>query len=185
MKNLTHYPYTAEFIEDSKLVLQEVTKAFEGKFYGKNTGIPYVYHLHTCVNILKSVGCDDIEMIVACYHHDTPEDLGTDDFYTLNKYPRAKKWTHALINKNKLPNYPELLDNPEAFVIKMVDRIANIREGFYERRILPKYFDQNLEFDRYYKILLERIPINEKLFNWALSLYKIYDTEFIQTFALR
>ena len=123
---------------------KEVNQAYVGEFYGKGTAIPMTYHIQTVVNVVHSVGLFDPIIAICAYHHDTFEDLETFDFPTIQDNPSTTVIIKALSNVDKKPNYAELIRYPEAFVIKLADRIANLREGDYEfKPVRQKYVDQH------------------------------------------
>jgi (p)ppGpp synthase/HD superfamily hydrolase len=117
---------------------------------------PYIVHLYQVVSVSKEFGFGDTPAVVlGCWLHDVMEDaavnyghverdFGTDVaeiVYTVtDEKGRDRKERHD-------KTYPGIRANPLAVVVKLCDRLANIRYSVVtESDIAQKYIDEFAEF---------------------------------------
>jgi (p)ppGpp synthase/HD superfamily hydrolase len=103
--------------------------------YGDN---PYVYHLDQVAEVLKEFGFNDKELMEAAYLHDMVEDT------SVTLCDIARKFTSPVVRlvwavtnekegsrkERQQKTYAKILSVKDAVVLKLADRIANVREGF-------------------------------------------------------
>jgi len=115
---------------------------------------PYTYHLKQVAQIAKDLGYDE-NIQVACVLHDILEDTEL----SYNDLKRAFGEEIAEIvycvtdemgrnrKERKAKTYPKIKGNWKATVVKICDRIANIREAkLRNARLLKMYMDEHEEF---------------------------------------
>lgn len=100
-------------------------------------GFPYYYHLEQVVDVLEEFGFTDDKYKIAGYLHDVMEDtaISYNDikkqfgeeiaeivFCVTDELGRNRK-------ERKEKTYPKIASNPDAIIIKLADRIANIRNS--------------------------------------------------------
>lgn len=137
-----------ENIEKAKMVAERVHKNQQYDIY------PYMYHIESVVNIAKELGYDD-EIIVGCYLHDSMEDgdLSYNDikkafgesvaeivFAVTDELGRNRK-------ERKEKTYPKIKVNWKATVVKICDRIANVRQSKeYNNDLFSMYKKEHADF---------------------------------------
>ena len=123
--------YTKKLVNEARLV---AVKAHSPQSY--DAMFPYEKHLDDVVQILKDHGFSN-RFLIAGYLHDVIED-GAVSFSKIRDYfgkPVAEMVfcvTDELgrnRQERKEKTYPKIRSNPDAIVIKLADRIANIEHG--------------------------------------------------------
>lgn len=100
-------------------------------------GLPYVYHLEEVVSILKEFGFKKRNTFIAGYLHDVLEDCPVSFNDIKNEFgaevAEAVYCVTDELGRNrkerKLKTYPKIASNRLAVIIKLADRIANIRNS--------------------------------------------------------
>jgi (p)ppGpp synthase/HD superfamily hydrolase len=143
-------------------------------------GKPYFYHLEQVVDVLKEFGFTDDKYVVAGYLHDTLEDtavsykdiekeFGKDVaeivYCVTDELGRDRK-------ERKAKTYPKIRSNPDAIVVKLADRIANMRSSKINQKGLSKMYQK--EMDTFKKELydedqIEAAPMWLELFELTLE----------------
>lgn len=108
--------------------------AHRGQMYGDR---PYFGHLVDVVGVLSEFGVEREELHATAYLHDTLEDtpLSRDQIAEF-----CGAWVAGLVaavtdepganrKERKAKTYPKIAANPDAILIKLADRIANVRES--------------------------------------------------------
>lgn len=128
MKN---YTYTEKTYREARMV---AVKAHSNQSYDEI--FPYEKHLDDVVDILKSFGFSG-KYIVAGYLHDTMEDNGL-SFNKIRKHfgVEVAEMVYCLTDEfgrdrkeKKTKTLPKTAANPDAIIVKLADRIANIEHG--------------------------------------------------------
>jgi (p)ppGpp synthase/HD superfamily hydrolase len=116
-------------------------------------GYPYYYHLEQVVDVLKEFGFSDDKYVIAGYLHDVMED-------TAISYNDIKKQFGEEIaeivycvtdelgrnrKERKEKTYPKIASNPDAVIIKLADRIANMRNSIEKKHSMSDAYVK--EFD--------------------------------------
>lgn len=162
-----------------KKAMEFASKAHSNKTYDE---FPYFKHLQDVYNVLLSTHYKDNEdLLCAAFLHDCMEDTGV-------SYSDLKKSFNENIaeivfcvtdsndgrnrKEKKLLTYPKIASNPDAIVIKLADRIANMEHslkqgrdsGFFEMyREEYKLFRWNLFRQGHAEILWKRL---DDLMDW-------------------
>lgn len=104
-------------------------------------GYPYYYHLEQVVDVLKEFGYTEDKFVCAGYLHDSIEDgdLSYNDvkkkfgeeiaeivFCVTDEMGRNRR-------EKKAKTLPKIASNRDAIVIKLADRIANLRQGIKDQ----------------------------------------------------
>jgi (p)ppGpp synthase/HD superfamily hydrolase len=138
MKN---YTYTEKTYKEARMV---AVKAHSNQSYDEI--FPYEKHLDDVVDILKSFGFSG-KYIVAGYLHDTMEDNGL-SFNKIRKHFGAEvaEMVFCLTDEfgrdrkeKKTKTLPKTAANPDAIIVKLADRIANIEHGGKVDMYLKEY----------------------------------------------
>lgn len=126
---MKHFDY--EMLEiDARTVAK---KAHGDQSYGI---FHYVYHLDSVVEVLCRFGYEG-KYVVAGYLHDTLEDTNL-KYRDIESYfgKDVAEMVYCVtdeIGRNrkerKEKTYPKIVSNPDAIIIKLADRIANVEEG--------------------------------------------------------
>lgn len=123
-----------------RLTLVKEAAYFAISAHGNQTydGYPYYYHLEEVVDILREFGYTDDKYIISGYLHDTLED-------TAMSYNDIKKRfgveiaeiVYAVTDElgrnrkdRKEKTYPKIKANKDAIIVKLADRIYNMRNSF-------------------------------------------------------
>lgn len=108
---------------------------------------PYVKHLDDVANVLRRFGWTLPKYLCSAYLHDVIEDTGVSYndikkrfgeevaeivFCVTDEIGRNRKEKH---NKT----YPKIASNPEAIIIKLADRIANVEHGGKSEMYVKEY----------------------------------------------
>ncbi len=108
------------------------TQAHAGQIYG---ALPYTHHLQDVYRILLEFGCQDEDVLIASWLHDTIEDTNTrrkqlEEFF--GKRVAALVWAvtdEADGRAAKVETYKKMVKEPGATGLKLGDRLANVRHG--------------------------------------------------------
>ncbi len=123
--------YTDKIYEEARMV---AVKAHQGQPY--DDMFPYEKHLDDVVNILKEHGYSG-KYIVAGYLHDVIED-GTVSYNDIRGYfgIEVAEMVYCVTDElgrnrkeRKQKTLPKTKSNPDAIIVKLADRIANIEHG--------------------------------------------------------
>jgi guanosine-3',5'-bis(diphosphate) 3'-pyrophosphohydrolase len=118
-------------------------QAHGDQMYG---GRPYFYHLHAVYLVLKEFGCTDLEILAAAYLHDMLEDTGYDPIKLQIEFGTKITMLVSLVTnmpgKNRKERnartYPIIRRSQCAVMLKLADRIANVRQAKIDA---PRLFD--------------------------------------------
>jgi len=131
----TYIPkYTPKLILEAR---QVAIVAHGDQTYGDGPLFPYVKHLDDVVDVLKEFGVDSAAFIIAGYLHDSIED-GQLSYNDINKYfgTEVAEMVYCVTDElgrnrqeRKKKTLAKTAQNPGAVVLKLADRIANIRHG--------------------------------------------------------
>ena len=122
-----------------RLTLVKEAAYFAISAHGNQTydSYPYYYHLEEVVDILREFGYTDDKYIVAGYLHDTLEDTAVSYndikerfgeeiaeivFAVTDELGRNRK-------ERKAKTYPKIKANKDAIIVKLADRISNMRNS--------------------------------------------------------
>lgn len=108
---------------------------------------PYSVHLEAVANVLVRFGYGDREdLLVSAYLHDSLEDTELPESAVLEFGENVLKLVKAVTNeagadrKERLAKtYPKIRANPEAMLLKLADRIANVEASASNPKKLAKY----------------------------------------------
>jgi len=116
---------------------------------------PYYYHLEEVVDVLRDHGYTEDKYIISAYLHDILEDTAT-------SYNDIKKLFGEEIaeivycvtdelgrnrKERKEKTYPKIKGNKDAIIIKLADRIANVKNCIKtENALLAMYKNEYAEF---------------------------------------
>ena len=112
---------------------------------------PYTAHLETVAAVLREHGVDDPELIAAAWLHDVVEDTPVDASAITEEFGAR---VGAIVSAVSLPDLPDpeaarrdswtrIAATPAAVVVKLGDRVANVRAGGPKSR---KYVGQQAAF---------------------------------------
>lgn len=120
-------------------------------------GYPYYYHLEQVVDVLEEFGFTDDKYKIAGYLHDVMED-------TAISYNDIKKQFGIEIaeivycvtdelgrnrKERKEKTYPKIASNPDAIIIKLADRIANMRNSINKNHSMTDaYLKEYINFQK-------------------------------------
>jgi (p)ppGpp synthase/HD superfamily hydrolase len=123
--------YNEKIYNEARLVAEEnhSGQKYDGMF-------PYTKHLDDVVNVLKSFGYSG-KYIVAGYLHDAIEDTTISyndikDYFGVEVAEIVYCVTDELgrnRKERKEKTLPKIASNPDAIIVKLADRIANIKHG--------------------------------------------------------
>lgn len=130
--------------------------AHSGQIY--NDEVPYTVHLQNVVGVLERFGLTDPVMICAGWLHDTIEDTTKSyndikDRFGVEVAELVFAVSSELGRNRKERNektYPKIRANPQAVLLKLADRIANIEYGLANGGKTVMYTQ---EFPEFYKAL--------------------------------
>lgn len=123
--------YTDKLVREARMVAVKAhgNQDYDGIF-------PYEKHLDDVVEVLKRFGFGN-KYLIAGYLHDTIED-GAISFNKIKRYFGAEvsEMVYCVTDEQgrnrkekKTKTYPKIRENPDALIIKLADRIANIEHG--------------------------------------------------------
>lgn len=135
--------------------------AHAGQTYDEET--PYIVHLREVVGVLKSFGIHEPTMICAAFLHDTIEDTSKSYKDILSRFGQeVAELVFAVTNelgRNRAERaqktYPKILACPNALVLKLADRIANVQHGAITGGKTDMYLE---EFEGFAKALWRPRP---------------------------
>jgi len=116
---------------------------------------PYMYHVKQVVNVAKELGYDE-EIIIGCYLHDSMED-GNLSYNDIKKAfgKNVAEIVFAVTDElgrnrteRKEKTYPKIKANWKATVVKLCDRIANVRQSRkYNEELFAMYIKECSDFE--------------------------------------
>lgn len=118
---------------------------------------PYFFHLYQVVGIAREFGFNSLDIILSCWLHDALEDTNT----SYNDVKQAFGWRVADIvyavtdelGKNRRERhertYPKIHQDDEAIIVKLCDRLGNVRFSRATGGKLDMYKREHDEFARY------------------------------------
>lgn len=151
--------YSAEQIDTPPLPsFLDAARKFAIRMHGAQLygSLPYVYHLDCVVGEALSVAVDDQNILTALFFHDLIEDTSVSIDYIKNwcvskGLDNVVNIVIGMTDVNKEPNYDVLAQNEDAWVGKLCDRLANVRQNYRETGaprtkyiIQQKYFESRL-----------------------------------------
>lgn len=117
----------------------EKAKSFALERHGdqKYGSQPYVYHLSSVVNVLKEFGYEDPVLLASGWLHDTIEDTDvTKEELSQEFGEKVAQTVENVTNEGggswkdkKINTFSKVGSTPESTIVKLADRIANVREG--------------------------------------------------------
>ena len=98
---------------------------------------PYYYHLEQVVDVLKEFEFTEDKYIISGYLHDVMEDTAISYNDIKNQFGEdIAEIVYAVTDElgrnrkeRKAKTYPKIRANPDAIIIKLADRIANVRNS--------------------------------------------------------
>lgn len=155
----------------SKKARDFARKKHGDQMYGK---YPYIYHLDLVYNCLKEFGYDyDSNLLDAAYLHDTLEDTNTtyrELRTTFNTTVANMVWAVTGVGKDRAAKTEEtilrLQVHPEAIVLKMADRLVNMR--FSSKNSRKHIFIYRKELHKYAALFMQT---NEQMYREMLGCY--------------
>ena len=117
-------------------------RAFARSAHGSQTygrdGLSYGYHLEKVHNVMLWMGITDPEMLAAALLHDTIEDTQVRYGDVRDAFDmRVAELVYAVtdeLGRNRTERhektYPKINANPDAILLKLADRIANVEYGW-------------------------------------------------------
>ena len=125
--------------------------------YGND--LPYYHHLEQVVDVLKEFGFTDDKFVIAGYLHDVLEDTAIS--YNDIKYQFGEEIAEIVYavtdelgrnrKERKSKTYPKIKANPDAIIVKLADRIANVRNSFLTKKKMGEMYIR--EFDGFKEAL--------------------------------
>lgn len=135
--------------------MKRISKVKEAAYFAisvhgiqKYDGQPYYYHLEQVVDILKEFGFTEDKYIISGYLHDTLEDTPISYNDIKNKFgEEIADIVYCVtdeLGKNrkerKLKTYPKIASNTDAIIIKLADRIANVKNSIRKKPELASMY---------------------------------------------
>lgn len=133
-------------------------EAHKGQKYGEH---PYMYHIHDVVKVAEGLGYGEI-IIIACILHDTIEDTHITYDYLVRDFGKeiadivysVTDIDDKTLNRKqrKLKTYPKTRANWKGVVVKICDRISNVRNAILNNsKLLKMYIKEHDDFCKYLK----------------------------------
>ena len=152
--------------------LSDTARQFAFKAHGSQTygDFPYMTHLEGVVSVLQEFGFTEDYLLAAGYLHDTLEDTGVnygdlskifgnniaDIVYDVtDELGKNRKERHA-------KTYPKTAKNPQAVIVKLADRISNVRASAKSGDKLEMY---HKEYTHFRQVLWTNNTATQKM--WA------------------
>lgn len=140
--------------------MKRITKVKEAAYFaiskhGNQTydGYPYYFHLEQVVDVLREFGFSEDKYIISGYLHDVLEDcdasyndikdtFGEDIaeivYAVTDELGRNRK-------ERKSKTYPKIKANPDAIIVKLADRLANLRNSMQKKPDMAKMYSKEFE----------------------------------------
>jgi len=127
-------------------------KAHGNQTYG--TGEPYIVHLEAVANVLFEFGFDDVDLVASALLHDTIEDTTVNYSDIKNEFNGViAELVYAVsdeLGRNRKERhdktYPKIAQSPRAIILKLADRIANVRASVISGDKLDMYKKEYADF---------------------------------------
>jgi guanosine-3',5'-bis(diphosphate) 3'-pyrophosphohydrolase len=121
------------------------TRLHAFQIYGD--GLPYDYHLEAVVDVLKFFGFKDENIIASAWLHDVLEDTSINYAYLVREFNKEiADMVYAVtgeLGKNRKERhqktYPKIKGNSLATVLKLADRIANVKYSYFSSSTHDKF----------------------------------------------
>lgn len=132
---------------------------------------PYYYHLEQVVDVLKEFEFTEDKYIISGYLHDVMEDTAISYNDIKNQFGEdIAEIVYAVTDElgrnrkeRKAKTYPKIRANPDAIIIKLADRIANVRNSIINKPQMASMYLK--EFEDFKNALY--IPFSEFGYNSA------------------
>ena len=122
-----------------RITLVKEAAYFAISAHGNQTydGYPYYYHLEEVVDILKEFGFTEDKYVISGYLHDALEDTAMSYNDIKEKFGvEVAEIVYAVTDElgrnrkeRKAKTYPKIRENKDAIIVKLADRISNMRNS--------------------------------------------------------
>ena len=145
--------------------MKRITKLKEAAYFaiskhGNQTydGYPYYYHLEQVVDVLKEFGYTEDLYLISGYLHDVIED-GDASYNDIKKLfgEDVAEIVYAVTDElgrnrkeRKEKTLPKIFSNQDAIIIKLADRIANMRNSKKMKKDLNKMYQKEYETFKFF-----------------------------------
>lgn len=140
-----------------RLTLLDEAKYLAISLHGAQTydGYPYYYHLEEVVDVLKEFGFTEDKYMISGYLHDSIEDGATSYQKIKRKFgEEIAEIVYCVTDElgrnrkeRKTKTYPKINGNRDAVIVKLADRIANMRNSIKNDSPQKEmYMDEYIEF---------------------------------------
>ena len=142
--------------------MKRITKTKEAAYmaisaHGTQTydGKPYFYHLEQVVDVLKDFGFTDDKYVIAGYLHDALEDTSLSYNDIKNQFgEEIAEIVYCVTDElgrnrkeRKSKTYPKIRSNPDAIIVKLADRLANLTNSMKHKPHMADMYRN--EYDRF------------------------------------
>ena len=111
---------------------------------------PYYYHLEQVVDVLKEFGFTEDKFVIAGYLHDVMEDTAISYNDIKNQFgEEIAEIVYAVTDElgrnrkeRKAKTYPKIMTNTDAIIVKLADRIANVRNSMKYKPEMGKMYSK-------------------------------------------
>ncbi len=140
-----------------RLTLVKEAAYFAISAHGNQTydGYPYYYHLEEVVDILREFGFTEDKYIISGYLHDAMEDTAVSYNDIKEKFGiEVAEIVYAVTDElgrnrkeRKAKTYPKIKENKDAIIVKLGDRISNMRNSLLKgHKMSEMYIKEYKEF---------------------------------------
>ena len=140
-----------------RLTLVKEAAYFAISAHGNQTydGYPYYYHLEEVVDILREFGFTEDKYIISGYLHDAMEDTAVSYNDIKEKFGiEVAEIVYAVTDElgrnrkeRKAKTYPKIKENKDAIIVKLGDRISNMRNSLLKgHKMSDMYIKEYKEF---------------------------------------
>jgi len=114
---------------------------------------PYYYHLEQVVDVLKEFEFTEDKYIISGYLHDVMEDTAISYNDIKNQFgEEIAEIVYAVTDElgrnrkeRKAKTYPKIKANEDAIIVKLADRIANVRNSLKHKPEMAKMYAKEFE----------------------------------------
>lgn len=111
---------------------------------------PYIYHLEQVVDVLKEFGFTDDKFLISGLLHDVLEDTGISYNDIKNQFgEEIAEIVYAVTDElgrnrkeRKAKTYPKIMANTNAIIVKLADRIVNVRYSMKHKPEMGKMYSR-------------------------------------------